>query len=60
MFEDEATQPVMSEFPRNLELLWVEDMVRYLHALNHEITRVNGEIDRRNEAKKGADSFFKS
>ena len=60
MFEDEPAKPVLSEFPRNLEPLSVEDMIRYLQALDHEITRVNGEIDRRNQAKKGADAFFKS
>ena len=60
MFEDEPAKPVTNEFPRNLEPLSVADMVRYVQALDHELTRVNEEIDRRNEAKKGADAFFKS
>ena len=60
MFEDDPAKTVVSEFPRNLELLSVEDMTRYLQALDHEIIRVNEEIDRRHKAKQGADTFFKS
>ncbi len=45
--------------PINLEVLSIEALNKYIEELEEEINRVNIEIKLKEEARKGAESFFK-
>ena len=45
--------------PIGLDRLSVDSLQEYLATLQHEVNRVNQEIDRKNLLKINADSFFK-
>ena len=61
MFEDDLpVKKSVNTFPANLESLSVSDLKEYIEALQDEIRRVEGEIDKKQAASAAADSFFKS
>ena len=58
--EDEDSKKTDAKFaPMGLDRLSVDSLQEYLATLQHEVTRVNQEIDRKNLLKIKADSFFK-
>ena len=58
--EDEIAKSKRPQmFPRNLEGLGVVEMQHYIAALEGEIAKVRGEIDRRGSMKNAAEALFK-
>ena len=58
--EDEDFKKTGVEFtPMGLDRLSVDSLQEYLATLQHEVSRVNQEIDRKKFLKIKADSFFK-
>ena len=58
--EDEDFKKTNVEFtPMGLDRLSVDSLQEYLATLQHEVSRVNQEIDRKNLLKIKANSFFK-
>jgi len=58
--EDEDFKKTDAEFtPMGLDRLSVDSLQAYLATLQHEVNRVNQEIDRKTLLKIKADSFFK-
>lgn len=61
MFIDDAPKKPKPEqiFPRDISEASVAAMEEYLAALDAEIARVKGEIDKRGGSKARAEAFFK-
>ncbi len=61
MFDDELPVSKKSvDFPRNLELLSVEELKHYVRDLESEISRVNNDIEKKKASHDAAASIFKS
>lgn len=61
MFEDDLpAKKKTHDFPRNLDGLSIHELEEYIKALNGEIERVQGDIERKKASQSAADSVFKS
>ena len=59
MEDEDFKRPDVEFTPMGLDRLSVDFLQEYLATLQHEVNRVNQEIDRKNLLKINADSFFK-
>lgn len=59
MFDETLPKQKVSEFPRNLEQLSVDDLNVYVGELKAEIDRVESDIKQKQASKEAASSFFK-
>lgn len=59
MFDDEINVKKTADFPRNLDGLSVAELRDYIAALQAEITRVEGDIAKKQAASDAAGAFFK-
>lgn len=59
-FDDDADRPPRDggEFPRKIEPMSLEALERYIAALEAEIARCQGEIERKRRLRDAADSVF--
>jgi len=60
MFDEDLPKPKVTEFPRNLEALSIEDLEHYITQLEGEIERVRGDIKAKKASRDAAASVFKS
>ena len=56
---DEPDQPKKKTEPKNLEELSIEALGEYIEELEAEIVRVREVIQEKEQARNGAESFFK-
>ena len=56
---DEPDQPKKKTEPKNLEELSIEALGEYIEELEAEIVRVRETIQEKEQARNGAESFFK-
>ena len=56
---DEPDQPKKKTEPKNLEELSIEALGEYIEELEAEIVRVREMIQEKEQARNGAESFFK-
>jgi len=59
MFDDLPKPKTDNNFPRDLENLSIDELNDYINDLKAEITRVEGDIDKKKTSQDAASSIFK-